>query len=115
MTHVYLLRMTSAEVHSITEVNDLIVFQDEYKAIAVKNILNKFLELNSSIIKGNAKEHNRLFYDNEESLTTLLSSYLDKEDASWLVREIGLNCYNDYMGISMNGFYVTKLKNVEVN
>ena len=105
--------MTSAEVHCSIEVTDLITFKNKDKALAVKEILNKFLKDNSSIIEGSVKEHYKLFYGNEEGLVYLLKSYLNSEDAGWLVREIGLNCYTYANGIAMNGFEVVEVKYVD--
>ena len=105
--------MTSAEVHSSLEVSDLMLFQDNAKAIAIKDILNNFLVSNSSIIEESVKNHYKLFYENEKDLVFLLSSYLNEDTAGWLVREIGLNCYTYDMGISMNGFEVVEVKYVE--
>lgn len=113
LNNIYLLKMLNAEVYCASDINDLMVFKNRDKAIAVKEILNKFLEDNSSIIEGTGKGHYKLFYGNEDGLTYLLKPYLGFENAGWLVREIGLNCYTYDRGIAMNGFEVVEVKYVD--
>lgn len=112
MKNAYLLKMESADVHCDSEINDLILFFDKNTAINVKSVLNQFLESNSDIVNSSREEHHKIFYDNISFLVSLLSPYLDKEDASWLIREIGLNCYYNYMGIKMNAFSITEVKSI---
>ncbi len=98
---------------------DLLSSTEKEKIYGIQKILNDFLTTYQSVIEESPNQHYKIFYDNEKELVLLLSPYLKEEDAGWLIREIGLNCYtfyndwNQVFGILTHGFEVYEVKFVD--